>query len=61
MRVALPWRLCVLVRALFSPQAMSFESHSLTVPSIMWLGLLPSDLQRFGINIRYFLFPPPYP
>ncbi|XP_046897164.1 meiotic recombination protein SPO11 isoform X6 [Hypomesus transpacificus] len=26
--------------------AMSFEAHSLTVPSVMWLGLLPSDLQR---------------
>lgn len=41
------------------PQAMSFEAHSLTVPSVMWLGLLPSDLQRFGLDIRYFLFPPP--
>lgn len=41
------------------PQAMSFEAHSLTVPSVMWLGLLPSDLQRFGLNIRYFLLPPP--
>ncbi|XP_070824615.1 meiotic recombination protein SPO11 [Chaetodon trifascialis] len=39
--------------------AMSFEAHSLTVPSVMWLGLLPSDLQRFGLNIRYFLLPPP--
>lgn len=35
---------------IFSPQAMSFEAHSLTVPSVMWLGLLPSDLQRFGDN-----------
>uniref|UniRef100_A0A1A8NHA7 DNA topoisomerase (ATP-hydrolyzing) n=1 Tax=Nothobranchius pienaari TaxID=704102 RepID=A0A1A8NHA7_9TELE len=26
--------------------AMSFEARSLTVPSVMWLGLLPSDLQR---------------
>lgn len=41
------------------PQAMSFEAHSLTVPSVMWLGLLPSDLQRFGLSIRYFLLPPP--
>lgn len=29
--------------------AMSFEAHSLTVPSIMWLGLLPSDLQRLRV------------
>lgn len=41
-----------------SPQAMSFEAHSLTVPSVMWLGLLPSDLQRFGLNLSYFLHPP---
>ena len=41
------------------PQAMSFEAHSLTVPSVMWLGLLPSDLQRFGHTTRYFLFPLP--
>lgn len=41
-----------------SPQAMSFEAHSLTVPSVMWLGLLPSDLQRFELNLPYFLHPP---
>ncbi|XP_075898298.1 meiotic recombination protein SPO11 [Nelusetta ayraudi] len=29
--------------------AMSFEARSLTVPSIMWLGLLPSDLQRLRV------------
>ncbi|XP_037539902.1 meiotic recombination protein SPO11 [Nematolebias whitei] len=29
--------------------AMSFEAHSLTVPSVMWLGLLPSDLQRLRV------------
>ncbi|XP_034446262.1 meiotic recombination protein SPO11 isoform X3 [Hippoglossus hippoglossus] len=29
--------------------AMSFEAHSLTVPSVMWLGLLPSDLQRLQV------------
>ncbi|XP_034027498.1 meiotic recombination protein SPO11-like isoform X1 [Thalassophryne amazonica] len=29
--------------------AMSFEAHSLTVPSIMWLGLLPSDLLRLRV------------
>lgn len=42
-----------------SPQAMSFEAHSLTVPSVMWLGLLPSDLQRFGLNLHNFLLPSP--
>lgn len=41
-----------------SPQAMSFEAHSLTVPSVMWLGLLPSDLQRFELNLPCFLHPP---
>lgn len=51
--------ICLFVRAWVFPQAMSFEAHSLTVPSVMWLGLLPSDLQRFGLNIRYFLLPPP--
>lgn len=30
------------------PQSMAFEAHSLTVPSVLWLGLLPSDIQRFG-------------
>ncbi|KFP87169.1 Meiotic recombination protein SPO11, partial [Apaloderma vittatum] len=30
--------------------SMSFEAHRLTVPSIKWLGLLPSDLER--LNIR---------
>ncbi|KAM3871775.1 5-aminolevulinate synthase, non-specific, mitochondrial-like [Diretmus argenteus] len=29
--------------------SMSFEAHSLTVPSVMWLGLLPSDLQRLRV------------
>ncbi|XP_070695056.1 meiotic recombination protein SPO11 [Pempheris klunzingeri] len=31
--------------------AMSFEAHSLTVPSVMWLGLLPSDLQRLQVPV----------
>uniref|UniRef100_A0A3Q3ANT4 DNA topoisomerase (ATP-hydrolyzing) n=1 Tax=Kryptolebias marmoratus TaxID=37003 RepID=A0A3Q3ANT4_KRYMA len=39
--------------------AMSFEARSLTVPSVMWLGLLPSDLQRFGLHIHDFLLPSP--
>ncbi|XP_029911930.1 meiotic recombination protein SPO11 isoform X1 [Myripristis murdjan] len=29
--------------------SMSFEAHSLTVPSVMWLGLLPSDLWRLKV------------
>lgn len=29
---------------------MSFEAHHLTVPSIKWLGLLPSDLERLVIS-----------
>uniref|UniRef100_A0A8C5B9E2 DNA topoisomerase (ATP-hydrolyzing) n=1 Tax=Gadus morhua TaxID=8049 RepID=A0A8C5B9E2_GADMO len=29
--------------------AMSFEAHSLTVPSVRWMGLLPSDLQRLRV------------
>ncbi|NWQ60097.1 SPO11 protein, partial [Neopipo cinnamomea] len=30
--------------------SMSFEAHHLTVPSIKWLGLLPSDLKRLNIS-----------
>ncbi|KAM4623140.1 meiotic recombination protein SPO11-like [Discoglossus pictus] len=30
--------------------SMSFEAHHLTVPSISWLGLLPSDLERLNIS-----------
>ncbi|KAM4691971.1 meiotic recombination protein SPO11 [Rhinophrynus dorsalis] len=29
--------------------SMSFEAHHLTVPSISWLGLLPSDIERLFI------------
>ncbi|XP_056449217.1 meiotic recombination protein SPO11 isoform X2 [Gadus chalcogrammus] len=29
--------------------AMSFEAHNLTVPSVRWMGLLPSDLQRLRV------------
>ncbi|XP_063819541.1 meiotic recombination protein SPO11 isoform X2 [Pseudophryne corroboree] len=29
--------------------SMSFEAHNLTVPSIAWLGLLPSDIERLNI------------
>ncbi|XP_023661238.2 meiotic recombination protein SPO11 isoform X3 [Paramormyrops kingsleyae] len=29
--------------------SMSFEAQSLTVPSVMWLGLLPSDIERLRV------------
>ncbi|XP_037101441.1 meiotic recombination protein SPO11 [Syngnathus acus] len=29
--------------------AMAFEAQSLTIPSVMWLGLLPSDLERLQV------------
>ncbi|XP_027709095.1 meiotic recombination protein SPO11 isoform X1 [Vombatus ursinus] len=29
--------------------SMSFEAHNLTVPTIKWLGLLPSDIERLNI------------
>ncbi|KAA0706888.1 Meiotic recombination protein SPO11 [Triplophysa tibetana] len=29
--------------------SMAFEACSLTVPSVLWLGLLPSDIQRYRI------------
>ncbi|XP_072270329.1 meiotic recombination protein SPO11 isoform X2 [Pyxicephalus adspersus] len=29
--------------------SMSFEAHNLTVPSVAWLGLLPSDIERLNI------------
>ncbi|XP_006499681.1 meiotic recombination protein SPO11 isoform X2 [Mus musculus] len=30
-------------------ESMSFEAHNLTIPTIRWLGLLPSDIQRLNI------------
>ncbi|XP_072305056.1 meiotic recombination protein SPO11 isoform X2 [Eucyclogobius newberryi] len=33
----------------YGSKSMSFEARSLTVPSVMWLGLLPSDLQRLQV------------
>lgn len=33
----------------YGSRAMSFEARSLTVPSVMWLGLLPSDLRRLRV------------
>ena len=28
-------------------QAMSFDAHSLIVPVIKWLGVLPSDINKY--------------
>ncbi|XP_017655932.1 meiotic recombination protein SPO11 isoform X3 [Nannospalax galili] len=33
----------------YGSMSMSFEAHSLTVPAIRWLGLLPSDIKRLNI------------
>nr|XP_045013326.1 meiotic recombination protein SPO11 isoform X2 [Jaculus jaculus] len=33
----------------YGSMAMSFEAHSLTVPAVRWLGLLPSDIKRLNI------------
>ncbi|XP_051041405.1 meiotic recombination protein SPO11 [Phodopus roborovskii] len=33
----------------YGSMSMSFEAHSLTVPAVRWLGLLPSDIKRLNI------------
>ncbi|XP_038658855.1 meiotic recombination protein SPO11 isoform X4 [Scyliorhinus canicula] len=33
----------------YGSMSMSFDAHSLTVPIIGWLGLLPSDIQRWKL------------
>ncbi|XP_074141165.1 meiotic recombination protein SPO11 [Sminthopsis crassicaudata] len=33
----------------YGSMSMSFEAHNLTVPTIRWLGLLPSDIERLNI------------
>ncbi|KAK2885866.1 hypothetical protein QQF64_020661 [Cirrhinus molitorella] len=33
----------------YGSRSMAFEAHSLTVPSVLWLGLLPSDIQRYKV------------
>ncbi|XP_066442182.1 meiotic recombination protein SPO11 [Eleutherodactylus coqui] len=33
----------------YGSASMSFEAHNLTVPSIAWLGLLPSDIERLYV------------
>ncbi|XP_004620321.2 meiotic recombination protein SPO11 isoform X2 [Sorex araneus] len=34
----------------YGSMSMSFEAHSLTVPAVRWLGLLPSDVKRLNIS-----------
>ncbi|XP_043945993.1 meiotic recombination protein SPO11 [Protopterus annectens] len=34
----------------YGSASMSFESHSLSVPAVRWLGLLPSDIGRLNIT-----------
>jgi len=33
----------------FGSKALSFDAHSLTVPVVKWLGVLPSDINRLSI------------
>uniref|UniRef100_A0A9J8DHW9 DNA topoisomerase (ATP-hydrolyzing) n=2 Tax=Cyprinus carpio TaxID=7962 RepID=A0A9J8DHW9_CYPCA len=33
----------------YGSRSLAFEAHSLTVPSVLWLGLLPSDIQRYRV------------
>ncbi|XP_031229635.1 meiotic recombination protein SPO11 isoform X1 [Mastomys coucha] len=33
----------------YGSMSMSFEAHSLTIPTVRWLGLLPSDIKRLNI------------
>ncbi|XP_021009259.1 meiotic recombination protein SPO11 isoform X2 [Mus caroli] len=33
----------------YGSMSMSFEAHNLTIPTIRWLGLLPSDIQRLNV------------
>ncbi|KAK7814215.1 hypothetical protein U0070_000531, partial [Myodes glareolus] len=35
----------------YGSMSMSFEAHSLTVPAIRWLGLLPSDIKRISCDL----------
>nr|XP_033818651.1 meiotic recombination protein SPO11 isoform X2 [Geotrypetes seraphini] len=34
----------------YGSMSMSFDAHNLTVPSIRWLGILPSDIKRLHIS-----------
>ena len=38
----------------FAFQALSFDSHNLTVPIIKWLGVLPSDIERYNQHDHNF-------
>nr|QKZ25642.1 meiotic recombination protein SPO11 [Cyprinus carpio] len=33
----------------YGSRSLAFEAHSLAVPSVLWLGLLPSDIQRYRV------------
>ncbi|KAK1156237.1 meiotic recombination protein SPO11-like [Acipenser oxyrinchus oxyrinchus] len=33
----------------YGSMSMSFDARSLTVPAVMWLGLLPSDMERLNV------------
>ncbi|XP_060237284.1 meiotic recombination protein SPO11 isoform X1 [Meriones unguiculatus] len=39
----------------YGSMSMSFEAHNLTVPTIRWLGLLPSDIKRLNIPKKSLL------
>ncbi|XP_030839171.1 meiotic recombination protein SPO11-like [Strongylocentrotus purpuratus] len=44
-----PHGLAILFVYKFGSRSLSYESHSLTVPSIRWLGVLPSDVKGLRI------------
>ncbi|XP_063441714.1 meiotic recombination protein SPO11-like [Mytilus trossulus] len=35
----------------YGSKALAFESEYLAVPSVRWLGILPTDIKRFGIDV----------
>uniref|UniRef100_A0AAR2IP32 DNA topoisomerase (ATP-hydrolyzing) n=1 Tax=Pygocentrus nattereri TaxID=42514 RepID=A0AAR2IP32_PYGNA len=41
--------LCSLKVAALCSQSMAFEAPSLTIPCILWMGLLPSDIERLEV------------
>ncbi|XP_067303473.1 meiotic recombination protein SPO11 [Pseudorasbora parva] len=44
-----PYGIEIMCNYKYGSLSMSFEAHSLTVPSVLWLGLLPSDIQRYKV------------
>ncbi|TTI15327.1 Meiotic recombination protein SPO11 [Bagarius yarrelli] len=40
---------CLKIVTNFCSQSMAFEASTLTVPSMLWLGLLPSDIKSIGV------------